>query len=110
MLPIKRFALCAARQNMKKKKKYLHIIIFTAAISFLIFNDLGLIKLISIYSQREAIKEEIDILIAQENQLIKEITLLETDENYIKKIAREEFYMAKPGEKIYRVKRDKFID
>ena len=89
---------------MKKKKKYLHIIIFTAAISFLMFNDLGLIKLISIYNQREAIKEEIDILIAQENQLIHEITLLETDENYIKKIAREEFYMAKPGEEIYRVK------
>ena len=46
----------------------------------------------------------------QENKLIDEIKLLETDEEYIEKIAREEFYMAAPGEIIYRVKRDKVLD
>ena len=95
---------------MGKKKKYLNIVVIVSALSFLAFNDLGIIKLVSIYNQREAIKKEIDDLIAEESNLINEIKLLETDEKYIEKIAREEFYMAKPGEKIYRIKRDKAIE
>ena len=74
------------------------------------FNDLGVIKLISIYDQKEIIENEINDLIAEQNSLINEIKLLETDPKYIEKIAREEFYMAKPGEVIYRVKQDKVLE
>ena len=95
---------------MPKKKKYLNIYILIIALSFLTFNDLGLIKLISIYNERQIIEDEIQVLIAEQNSLNQQIQLLETDEEYIKKIAREEFYMAAPGEIIYRVKRDKVIE
>ncbi len=95
---------------MSKGKKHLHIVILIVALSFITFNDLGLIKLLSIYNERKMIENEITILIAQENELIDEITLLETNEEYIEKIAREEFYMAAPGEIIYRVKRDKVLE
>ena len=89
---------------MSKNRKYLNTVIFIVAISFLAFNDLGIIKLISIYSERKIIENEIKDLIAKEDSLINEINLLEVNDEYKKKIAREEFYMAKPGEEIYRVK------
>ena len=95
---------------MSKGKKHFHIIVLIVALSFIAFNDLGLINLLSIYNERKMIENEIEILIAQENELIDEIKLLETNEEYIEKIAREEFYMAAPGEIIYRVKRDKILE
>ena len=95
---------------MSKGKKHLNIVILIVALSFIAFNDLGLIKLISIYNERQIIENEIEILIAQEDALLDEINLLETDKEYIEKIAREEFYMASPGEIIYRVKRDKVLE
>ena len=95
---------------MSKRKKHINIVILIVALSFIAFNDLGLIKLISIYNERKIIENEISVLISKENELIDEIKLLETNEEYIKKIAREEFYMAAPGEIIYRVKRDKVLE
>ncbi len=95
---------------MSKGKKHLHIVILIVALSFLTFNDLGLIKLISIYNERKVVENEIEELINQENALLNEIQLLETNPQYIEKIAREEFYMAAPGEIIYRVKRDKVLE
>ena len=95
---------------MSKNKKYLNILLLITALGFLTFNDLGIIDLISIYNDRQVIENEIADLIAEENSLINEIQLLETDKEYIQKIAREEFYMAAPGEIIYRVKRDKVLE
>ena len=95
---------------MSKGKKHLHMVILIVALSFLTFNDLGLIKLISIYNERKIVENEIEELINQENALLNEIKLLETNPQYIEKIAREEFYMAAPGEIIYRVKRDKVLE
>ena len=95
---------------MSKNKKYLNILLLITALGFLTFNDLGIIDLIAIYNDRQVIENEIADLIAEENSLINEIQLLETDKEYIQKIAREEFYMAAPGEIIYRVKRDKVLE
>ena len=39
----------------------------------------------------------------EQNYLIDEIDKLKNDDDYIMKIARELFYMAKKGEKIYRI-------
>ena len=95
---------------MSKNKKYLNILLLITALGFLTFNDLGIIDLISIYNDRQVIENEIADLIAEENSLINDIKLLETDKESIQKIAREEFYMAAPGEIIYRVKRDKVLE
>ena len=95
---------------MSKSKKHLNICIIIVALSFLTFNDLGIVKLITIYHDRKMIEDEIQTLIAEQNELLAEIKLLETNEEYIKKVAREEFYMANPGEIIYRVQRDKTIE
>ena len=92
-----------------KKHNYLSILIFFLCLSFITFNDLGVIKLISIYKQKQIIQEEINELILEDAALMHEITLLTNDDDYIMKMAREKFYMAAPGEKIYRVEEEKFI-
>lgn len=95
---------------IKKNKKYLNIFIFGAALGFLVFNDLGIIKLISISNQRQMIEDEINSLIAEEQLLINEISLLQSNPEYIKKIAREKFHMCPPGEKIFRVRSEKTLE
>ena len=95
---------------MSKNKKYLNIFLFAAALSFLIFNDLGVLRLIAISNEKQLIQDEIKNLIAEEKVLISEINLLQSDPEYIKKIAREQFHMCPPGEKIFRVRSEKFLE
>ena len=95
---------------MSKNKKHLHILVLVVSLSFLMFNELGIIKLISIYNQRLIVENEIQELIAEEIKLINEINLLQTDPEYIKEVAREKFHMCSPGEKIFRIKTEKILE
>jgi len=85
------------------------IIIFVIGLGFLVFNEVGIIKLISLYNDDKIEQSELNQKYAQITKLTGEIDKLENDPEYIKKIAREEFLMAKEGEKIYRVEDQKYI-
>ena len=54
-------------------------------------------------------QNEITQLNVQEQFLMEEIKNLESNPEYIEKLARELFYMAKKDEKIYRVEQEKNI-
>ena len=69
----------------------------------LLFNDMGIIKWYELRQERKYLKMEIDQILLREQKLAEELKLLENNEEYIKKIARERFYMVKPGEKVFRV-------
>ena len=94
---------------MKKQHKHISFLIFIGCLSYLTFNELGIIKFISLYKKQQLIQNEIAQLNAQEQYLIEEIKNLENNPEYIEKIARELFYMAKKDEKIYRVEQEKTI-
>ena len=70
---------------------------------FLISNDMGIVKWYQLRKERNRIQAEIDQFIQNEAILTDELDRLKNDEEYIKKIAREKFYMVKPGEKVFRV-------
>ena len=70
---------------------------------FLISNDMGIVKWYQLRKERNRIQTEIDQFIKNEAILTDELDRLKNDEEYIKKIAREKFYMVKPGEKVFRV-------
>ena len=70
---------------------------------FLISNDMGIVKWYQLRKERNQIQMEIDQFIQNEAILTDELDRLKNDEEYIKKIAREKFYMVKPGEKVFRV-------
>ena len=69
----------------------------------LLFNDMGIIKWYELRQERKYLTMKIDQILLKEQKLSEELKLLENNEEYIKKIARERFYMVKPGEKVFRV-------
>ena len=64
---------------------------------------MGIIKWYELRQERTYLKMKIDQILLKEQKLSEELTLLENNDEYIKKIARERFYMVKPGEKVFRV-------
>ena len=69
----------------------------------LLFNDMGIIKWYELRQERTYLKMKIDQILLKEQKLSEELKLLENNDEYIKKIARERFYLVKPGEKVFRV-------
>tara|TARA_B100001250_G_C19606078_1_gene702820 strand:+ start:82 stop:369 length:288 start_codon:yes stop_codon:yes gene_type:complete len=94
---------------MKKKKNHISIILLIIGLTIIVCNEFGVIKLISVYNERTEMQKEINQLVLEQNYLVHEIDKLTNDDDYIMKTARELFYMAKKGEKIYRIEQEKFI-
>ena len=88
---------------LKKNRKNFFPIISCFFFILLVFNDTGLIKWYKLRTERKKILADIQQMIITEKLFTKEISLLENDEEYIKKIAREKFHMVKPGEKIFKI-------
>ena len=64
---------------------------------------MGIVKWYQLRKERNRIQAEIDQFIQNEGILTDELDRLKNDEEYMKKIAREKFHMAKPGEKVFHV-------
>ncbi|NUO83549.1 septum formation initiator family protein [candidate division KSB1 bacterium] len=63
----------------------------------------GLIQYVRLLQRRSKTDKEIVTLQTRQDSLHQVIRLLQTDTTYIEKVARERYYMGKPGEKIYTV-------
>ena len=88
-----------------QRKIFRGIILF--GISFLmivfLFGDHGVYQLYKIKSQRKATQKRIEELITEIALLENEKNRLETDLDYIERLAREKYRMAKKGEKVFKV-------
>lgn len=88
-----------------KRKFYRGIILF--GLSFLaiifFFGDHGVYQLYKIKSQRKATQNRIEVLKAERTSFENEKNRLETDLDYIERLAREKYRMAKKGEKVFKV-------
>ena len=92
------------KSNKKHKGKRLTIfIIFIFFTIFIIVNDFGVIQLAHLKREQHTLEQDVSQLQRQQINLNNEIENLKTNTDYIEKIAREKFMMAKPGEKIFRV-------
>lgn len=65
----------------------------------------GLIQYGRLQLRRLKLEKEISLLQARQDSLKQTIFLLQNDTTYIEKIARERYYMGRPGETIYTVVR-----
>ena len=83
-------------------KGIVFLIFFSLAIVF-IFGDHGVLKLYKIKTERKVIQKKITELREEKEKLKNEKSRIENDLDYIEKIAREEYKMVKPGEKIFKV-------
>lgn len=91
------------KKNQQKKKVIAVGIIGIIVVTMLIFGDMGLIKYFQLKKQSEQLRTEINSLINESKYLTDQIGKLENDMDYIERIAREEFRMAKKGEKVFRI-------
>ena len=90
----------------KKKniKKYLIVIGILIFIYVYIIGDYGIFQLISKKSEEKRLKEDIETLTSEKENLKKEKKLVDKgDLNVIEKIAREKYGMVKKGEKVYQI-------
>ena len=86
------------------------ILLFIVGLGFLIFNEVGIMKLITLYNDNKDVQNHLNQRNIEINNLISEIDKLKNDPEYQKKIARQKYRMAKKDEKIYRVENQKIID
>jgi len=84
-------------------KKIFLLLIAGAVIAAFLFNERGLISWYKYSMERERIESELDSLHALESTLRAEIEKLKFAPEYLEKLAREKYGMAKKGEKVYKV-------
>jgi cell division protein FtsB len=77
-------------------------ILLYAAYSYL-GGSSGLIQYVRLLQRRSETEKSIAALQARQDSLHQVIRALKDDTTYIEKVARERYYMGKPGEKIYNV-------
>ena len=93
-------------QIVDSQQKFIRGILFLIGVTLLIifiFGDHGLMQLYKLKQERKKVQELIIQLREDREQLTAEENRLENDLEYIEKLARERFRMAKPGEKVFKV-------
>ena len=97
----------ALRQRIvETQKRFIRGILFLIATTLLIvfvFGDHGLLQLYKLKRERTEIQNHILKLRQNKEILISEKNRLENDLDYIEKLAREKYRMAKPGEQVFKV-------
>ena len=93
-------------QSVEIQKKLLRAILILGAIVLLIIfflGDHGVYQLYRLRKEKSEIQKLIVELREEKQQLEEEKIRLETDFDYIERLARERYRMAKKGEKVYKV-------
>ena len=88
------------------QKRFIRGILFLIATTLLVvfvFGDHGLLQLYKLKRERTEIQNHILKLRQNKEVLIAEKNRLENDLDYIEKLAREKYRMAKPGEQVFKV-------
>ena len=97
----------AARQEMAEtQRQFVRGVLFLIGVTLLIifiFGDHGLFQLYKLKRERKQVQIHITQLRENREKLIAEKNRLENDLDYIEKLARERFKMAKTGEKVFKV-------
>ena len=84
-------------------KKVFLLIVAVFIIGAFLFNNRGLVPWYKYAMERERIESELDSLKAEEVRLRNEIERLKFAPEYLEKLAREKYGMAKEGEKVYKI-------
>ena len=97
----------AAREQMAEtQRQFVRGVLFLIGVTLLIifiFGDHGLFQLYKLKRERKQVQIHITQLRENREKLIAEKNRLENDLDYIEKLARERFKMAKTGEKVFKV-------
>ena len=100
----------AAKSLLKKvfrnKRRSVLLLFVTLLLSYLLFANNGIIARVKLERQRTEMIEKVRQAEEETKKLQAQIKALESDKKTIEKVAREKYGMVRPGEKVYRVKKD----
>ena len=94
------------RPSTDTQRTFIRGILLLVGITLLIvfiFGDQGIFQLYKLKRERAEVQAHITLLRKERERLKSEKVRLENDLDYIEKLARERFRMAKPGEKVFKV-------
>jgi len=93
-------------QIAESQQRFIRGILLLIGVTLLvifIFGNHGLMQLYKLKQERKKVQEFIIELRENREKLTAEKNRLENDLEYLEKLAREKFRMAKPGEKVFKV-------
>lgn len=90
----------------KNRRKALAALVVTLALVYLLFDNKGIIKRVSLEMQRSEMIARVEEAQKETLRLQTQKKALEGDKKTIEKIAREKYGMSRAGETVYRVKKD----
>jgi len=91
------------RPYVKTVNSFIIAVSILLSLGALLFNDFGLLKLINLKNKHAQLAVSLEQLLQQQTNLKEEIEKVQTDKEYVEKIAREKFMFVRPGEKVYRI-------
>tara|TARA_B110000014_G_C19967233_1_gene500662 strand:- start:483 stop:791 length:309 start_codon:yes stop_codon:yes gene_type:complete len=98
------------RKKSMAVKNYILLLLITLSAMILVMNDFGVIKLLSLKKEKNNLSKQLENLDIQQKNLHQTIYRLKHDQEYIEKIARERYMMVLPGEKVFRIAKEKQIN
>lgn len=83
------------------------LLIGIPVVSFILFSPRGVIKRISLDAEKNRLEEEVAAAEKEQVLLLQRSRDLDHDLGVIEKIAREKYGMIRPGETVYKVRKEK---
>jgi cell division protein FtsB len=102
-----RFLKRIAKKAKKNKKSTLLFVLLFILLLYLLFDNKGILKRLSLESQHNEWIEKLKADSVETQRLHDQIKALEGDKKTIEKIAREKYGMKREGETVYQVKKEK---
>ncbi|MBM4162726.1 MAG: septum formation initiator family protein [Ignavibacteria bacterium] len=95
-----------SKKVFKTRRRVVIVIGGAILLSYILFNNRGVIARIRLEHERQVMIEKVAAAEQETKRLQAYLKALEGDKKTIEKVAREKYGMARPGETVYKVKKD----
>ena len=95
------------KKKLKNRNTVLTFLVVVPVASFMIFSNKGFLQRVRLESEKQEINEKIAKAKEEQKLLLEQSKALDKDPRAIEKVAREKYGMVKPGETVYKVKKEK---
>ena len=95
-----------SKKVFKTRRRALFVLIGTLLVSYVMFNNRGIIARIRLEHERSVMIEKVRAADQETKRLESYLKALDGDKKTIEKVAREKYGMAREGETVYKVKKN----
>lgn len=95
-----------SKKVFKTRRRALFVIVGTLLVSYIMFNNRGIVARIRLEHERRVMIEKVKSAEEETKRLKSYQEALDGDKKTIEKVAREKYGMAREGETVYKVKKN----